>query len=1300
MAEPVSLHLEKDDSFLNEIWAWFVVGCVTITLRYIVRIRTVGIRGFAGDDYVTIFTMAFYTMDAALVHIVYHTGANADLTPTIVDGLSGDQIQELIYGSKCQTAAWYSYTALIWCMKFTMLFFYKRLTMGTWQNRMIKYLFWLCGVTYLAVFLTITFGCHPIQDNWGVKPLPGKNCTFKVQNLLVTVTLNVITDAIILIIPIPMLWRLKVTWSRKLAIAALLSSGIFVIAAAVIRAVLTLGAAPSALNINRWGVRETIIGILTVNVPILRPLFTAAFWRPGPYHPSASGAGSGAGSAPWGSAKGRRTKSGAYGRGTFELRSASASDAEDRGSGASVYSAKEDGAVVKVVGRAASLAGSQEGIVDKSRTLSRDLEAGPGGAMGRSPTNVVFVETSYDIRTSDRDELDSLQGPGQGDVLVQTASPHLAIPHPKNQVPKMFKFLSRKQRLSLTIAISFSFFVAEISAGFYTRSLALVADAFHYVCAQPILHAATERGVSPQGFSFGWARAQLLGAFFNGVFLLALGLSIFLQSIERFISLQHVNNPLIVLIVGSVGLTLNIITAAFLHEHDHDHGHGGHSHGHDGAGEHTDGMELPEGQTHAEHIHRTAQLKPPGYDLGMVGVIVHVLGDAFNNIAVIVAALVIWLVKSDARFYADPALSTVIALMILASAIPLTKRSGTILLQSAPPGVRLDDVKHDLEMIPGVRSVHELHVWRLDQKKAIASAHVVVGEESLSTFMQKAQTVSECLHAYGIHSATLQPELAAPSAASSTSELASNGPVAAGGEGLRHRTQSLASCRLTSSKARAVAAKFAQVHCHSLEGDTAEPQNSSQMHIEGEISLSGQIPGGTELSTAGNRSSLRIEGQVSVSSPSPQQDQQQQHRQPKPAIGEIQNAKAPAHVQTDGLTRRHGHHHQGDVESQSPVRLSGADPLKLKEKLKSDTEIQSIGANIARKRRTCNRLVALRTRKPVPRANDVRKFYEDQNANIRSFLKTVDEHEQEAGDTREGSNLKYKIAVRGSLAANVVLSGLQLYGAVSTGSLSLFTTMADSIFDPLANLMLLLSHRTVKKMDPHKFPAGKARISTAGNIVFAFLMCAVSLILIVMSARELAEGQEQEVNKFHLPAVIAVGVAFGTKLALFLYCWALKDIYSQVHMLWEDHRNDLFINGFGILTSVGGSKLRWYIDPIGAIALSCLIAALWSKTMYEEFQFLIGVSADVTTQQHMTYVAMMHSDLVLKVDTVRAYHSGPRLVAEVDVVMDRGLTLQEAHDCAEALQVKLEQLPNVERAFVHVDYETTHKPEHSLKTHL
>lgn len=277
----------------------------------------------------------------------------------------------------------------------------------------------------------------------------------------------------------------------------------------------------------------------------------------------------------------------------------------------------------------------------------------------------------------------------------------------------------------------------------------------------------TERKTSPQDLSFGWARAQLLGAFFNGAFLLALGLSIGLQSIERFIDLKHVENPKIVLIVGCVGLTLNIISAAFLHEHDHGHGHdhgshahGSHAHAHEHADTHTHtDSDNPSHPQHASHNHVTANLKPQGMDLGVLGVLIHVMGDALNNVGVIIAALIIWLTKSSARFYADPAVSLWIALMILFSAIPLTKRSGNILLQSAPPGVKIEDIKKDLESIPGVKGVHELHVWRLDQKKAIASAHVVVSEESLEKFMEKAQTFSECLHAYGIHSATLQPEL-------------------------------------------------------------------------------------------------------------------------------------------------------------------------------------------------------------------------------------------------------------------------------------------------------------------------------------------------------------------------------------------------------------------------------------------------------------------------------------------------------------------------------------------------------------
>ena len=71
---------------------------------------------------------------------------------------------------------------------------------------------------------------------------------------------------------------------------------------------------------------------------------------------------------------------------------------------------------------------------------------------------------------------------------------------------------------------------------------------------------------------------------------------------------------------------------------------------------------------------------------------------------------------------------------------------------------------------------------------------------------------------------------------------------------------------------------------------------------------------------------------------------------------------------------------------------------------------------------------------------------------------------------------------------------------------------------------------------------------------------------------------------------------------------------------------------------------------------------------------------------------MTHSPMITHIDTVRAYHSGPRMIVEVDVVMHAEETLRATHDVAEDLQMKLESLPDVERAYVHVDFETSHKP--------
>nr|XP_036578882.1 uncharacterized protein CTRU02_11136 [Colletotrichum truncatum]KAF6786265.1 hypothetical protein CTRU02_11136 [Colletotrichum truncatum] len=156
----------------------------------------------------------------------------------------------------------------------------KRMTFDLWQHaRILTYLTWLTTLSYLAVVGTITFSCLPFHDNWGVRPLPSEKCVFKPQNLLVTTFFSVVTDAAILCLPLPVLKEIRVPLYKKIFIAILICSGLFVIAAAIMRVAVTLGSEPSTITVNRWGVRECEIGLMAINAPILRPLFSRRFWQ-------------------------------------------------------------------------------------------------------------------------------------------------------------------------------------------------------------------------------------------------------------------------------------------------------------------------------------------------------------------------------------------------------------------------------------------------------------------------------------------------------------------------------------------------------------------------------------------------------------------------------------------------------------------------------------------------------------------------------------------------------------------------------------------------------------------------------------------------------------------------------------------------------------------------------------------------------------------------------------------------------------------------------------------------------------
>ncbi|KAG8891295.1 hypothetical protein FRC00_013959 [Tulasnella sp. 408] len=205
-------------------------------------------------------------------------------------------------------------------------------------------------------------------------------------------------------------------------------------------------------------------------------------------------------------------------------------------------------------------------------------------------------------------------------------------------------------------------------------------------------------------------------------------------------------------------------------------------------------------------------------------------------------------------------------------------------------------------------------------------------------------------------------------------------------------------------------------------------------------------------------------------------------------------------------------------------------------------------------------------------------------------------------------------------------------------------------------------------------------------------MASVNLVVVVECIRNMISSHEAV--DFKLVPLINVAAALAVKLGLFLYCFALRNASSQVRMLWEDHRNDLFVNGFAVLMYAGGAKLAWWLDPAGGLIIAVAIIGSWTRTLFKQFGYLAGRSAPHDFLQLVIYKVATFSEEVQQVDTVRAYHSGPNYFVEVDIVMPGDTPLWKAHDLSQQMQDKLETLPGVERAFVHVDHETTHRPEH------
>ncbi|XP_045763556.1 zinc/cadmium resistance protein isoform X1 [Maniola jurtina] len=345
----------------------------------------------------------------------------------------------------------------------------------------------------------------------------------------------------------------------------------------------------------------------------------------------------------------------------------------------------------------------------------------------------------------------------------------------------MGKFSGKKCRLLSMLWLTGTFFFVELIVGYVTNSMALVADSFHMLSdVAALVIAFLSVKMSPKKWSkntFGWARAEVLGALVNAVFLVALCFSITVEAVQRFIKIEIIHNAKLLVAVGTLGLVLNIVGLFLFHEHGSSHGH---THG---------GVPPPANVRHLTELvnsnadmalghatpeeEETDEMVPPKIDklpskqtpranadpgnLNMKGVFLHVLSDALGSLIVVCSALVVWLTDWEYKYYIDPALSIVLVILILASVWPLLRESALILLQTVPTHIQVDAIQRRLlEKVDGVLAVHEFHVWQLAGDRIIASAHIRC--RNLSEYMKIAEKVKEFFHNEGIHSTTIQPE--------------------------------------------------------------------------------------------------------------------------------------------------------------------------------------------------------------------------------------------------------------------------------------------------------------------------------------------------------------------------------------------------------------------------------------------------------------------------------------------------------------------------------------------------------------
>lgn len=269
---------------------------------------------------------------------------------------------------------------------------------------------------------------------------------------------------------------------------------------------------------------------------------------------------------------------------------------------------------------------------------------------------------------------------------------------------------------ALVFALIFTalFAVVEALAGWWSNSLALIGDAGHMITDSLALGLgalATWMSRKPPSLrhSYGLKRAEAVGALLNIFLMLGVIAYIWIEAVERLASPQPVKGGAVIA-VAAIGLLVNLGAAGILHRGEQ--------------------------------------------NLNVRGAALHVMGDLLGSLAALVAGAVIWF---TGWYPIDSLLSAFIGILILVSSVRLLRDILHVVMEGVPKDIDLEEVGRSMAAVPGIRHVHDLHVWALDTSTYAVSAHVVLA--NMADWERRRQALEATLaKRFGISHATLQPE--------------------------------------------------------------------------------------------------------------------------------------------------------------------------------------------------------------------------------------------------------------------------------------------------------------------------------------------------------------------------------------------------------------------------------------------------------------------------------------------------------------------------------------------------------------